>query len=137
MPEVVRVRRALCSFGAVTATEQAFNTSALAPTCQMAGELTARSCPAGIDGADFGQTSRRPAEVLRPTTGRDRRLAAHETVVVRENDDLDPVPQIQFAKDGTDVGLHGRLAGEQRRGDLGVRPASGYLVEDVPLAVGE
>ena len=57
--------------------------------------------------------------------------------LVGEDDGLDAVAQAQFREDAGDVGLHRRLAEEQRGGDLGVRHAAGDQAEDFEFAGGQ
>ena len=60
----------------------------------------------------------------------------HEAGLVRENDGLDAVAQLEFLQDVRDVGLDGPLADEELVGDLGVGQAAGEKFEDLELARG-
>src|SRR4051794_24552795 len=65
--------------------------------------------------ADSARTSpgrgwRSPAVVARP----------HQPVLVGPDDGLDPIPELELAQHGRDMGLHRRLADLQAAGDLAV-----------------
>ena len=65
------------------------------------------------------------------------RSAADQPVLVGEDHDLHPVAQDELAQDRADVGLDGRLAGEDPARDLGVGQPPGDRGEDLALLVGQ
>ena len=77
---------------------------------------------------------------LRPTA---LDLAVHcvpgpdDTGLVGEHDRLGAVAQVELLQDPGDVGLHGVLADDEARRDLGVREALGEEPEHLELAGGE
>ena len=58
-------------------------------------------------------------------------------MLVGEHDDLDAVAEAELGEDPGDVGLHGRLADEECRGDLGVGVAGGDTDQHLALALGQ
>ena len=65
------------------------------------------------------------------------RPGLHEPGFVGEDDGLDAVAEREFLEDVGDVGLHGRLADEERPGDLAVGESAGDEPEDLEFAVAE
>src|SRR3954470_12950751 len=61
----------------------------------------------------------------------------HEAGAVGQRDGLDAVAQTELREDVIDVGLHRRLAQEQRLSDLGVRAPVRDLAQHVELAGAE
>jgi hypothetical protein len=60
-----------------------------------------------------------------------------EAALVREDDGLDAVAEVELGEDPTDVGLHGGLRDDELGGDLLVGEAPRHEQQHLVLALGE